>query len=446
MWTTPLVALSLGFFMVVMDATIVNVALPAIAYHLNASISGLQWVVDGYALMFSAALLASGYLGDRYGAKRLFLQGVWGFMITSLLCALSTTIWFLIVARFLQGICAAQMMPNALTLIARIFQNPKAHARALGVWGTVGGIGAAAGPLLGAGLITLLSWRAVFGINVIFGSICAGLSLKSVPDATRRADPKPFDWVGHILSITAICALAFGIIGTGAAYAFSGIVAAFIIFCVSSVGFIAVQKRICHPMLPLQLFKSRHFSAAMIIGFLINLGFYGQLFLLPLYFYKVSDYSILETGFALFPQMCTIAFFAYLAGKWISNWGPRWVILFGLGVGIVGFLSLASMISLSRGYAYLVIPLMLIGLSMAAIMPATTIVMARSVLLKSIQGTASGAFNSSRQIGTLVGVALLGSVLMCTDNFKDGMQIALLVAAIDFLLAFYVAYVIIGGR
>ena len=290
-----LTALCLGFFMVIIDVTIVNIALPSMAKALNGNVSWLQWAVDGYTLTFACLLLSAGNLGDRVGAKISFQCGLILFVLASLGCGLAPSFLVLTIFRLIQGIAGALLVPTALALINASYDNNEERAYAIGIWASVGGIAAAAGPILGGILIAISSWRAVFFVNVPIGLL--GLLLTAMyvtnPSTSHKGS---FDVLGQILGIVSIGALAFGLIEAGRLGFFSTLViSAFALFLLAFILFLIIEKRTTSPMLPLNLFHSRTFSVAITVGMLMTLAYYGELFVLTLYFQQIRGYSAILT-------------------------------------------------------------------------------------------------------------------------------------------------------
>ncbi len=439
----PLIALCFGFFMVIIDATIINVALPVIAQDLHGTIANLQWVVAGYALTFACLLLSAGSLGDQFGAKPTFISGLALFVATSVGCSLAGNFSTLILFRFFQGAAAAMMVPTSLALIHAAYENPKERAKAIGIWAGVGGIAAASGPILGALLATTLGWRGIFLINIPVGIIGIGLTGKYMTPARNKKTMAYFDYWGQILSILSIAALSFGLIEGGSLGWGSGIVlGSLLIFLVLFCAFLLVEHRASSPMLPLNFFKIKTFSAATAVGLILNISFYGELFLLPLYFQQIRDYSILVTGFALLPMTGVVAIASYLSGKVTSHVGAKLPMLVGLTVGAVGFLSLLILNENSPSYWMLILPLAALGFGIAFTMPAATVAVVYSVPATSA-GLASGILNASRQIGSLLGVAIFGA-LVASGQFIQGLHYSLIIASLVFFAGIII--VCIFGR
>ncbi len=429
----PLVALCLGFFIVIMDVTIVNVALPSIAISLHTTISWLQWIVAAYTLSFAGLLLTAGHLGDQYGEKYLFQCGVGLFAMTSLTCGLSTSALWLTIFRLLQGISAAFIVPTSLALINATYTDHQSRAKAIGIWGAIGGIAAATGPVLGAVLTTLFNWRAVFFVNVPISIICILLTIKYT-QVNVRTKKIAFDFTGQLFAIITIAVLAFGLIEAGRlGWLALPVIIALVIFIFASIIFIIIEKNLEQPMLPLTFFKNRYFSFSLLVGLIMNLGFYGELFVLPLYFQHIRDYSVMKTGLALFPLMAMVALSSYLSGKMSSNVEPKWPMLIGLGISTFGFVSLLIITTKAPAYWIFIVPFAMMGFGIAFAMPAATLIIMHAVS-KDKKGIASGAFNASRQIGSLVGVALFGTIITTAASFTIGMQLTLIIAATVFLV------------
>lgn len=430
----PLIALCLGFFMVIIDVTIVNVALPSIAKNLGGGVSWLQWIVDGYTLTFACLLLSAGNLGDQVGAKIAFLWGLALFVATSLGCGLAPSFWLLTFFRLLQGIAAALLVPTSLALINASYENKQDRAKAIGIWGGIGGIAAAAGPILGAILTFWFSWRAVFFVNIPIGLIAFFLTLKYVTNPISHGK-HTYDFSGQILGIISIALLACSLIEAGRLGWFSvPVISGFGIFLLTFVAFLIIEYRTVAPMFPLNLFHSKKFSTAIAVGMILNIGVYGELFVLSLYFQQIRGYTVLITGFAFLPLLGVIAITSYWSGRVASITGPRIPMIIGLAIGAIGFLTML-IVSNHTPYSMLILPLAAIGFGIAFTMPAATIV-AINAAPENRAGIASGALNASRQVGSLIGVAIFGTIINTTAHFILGMHISLVIAGIAFFLGY----------
>ncbi|HVV69250.1 MAG TPA: MFS transporter [Gammaproteobacteria bacterium] len=426
----PLLALCLGFFMVIIDVTIVNVSLPIMQSSLGGNVSWLQWVVDGYTLTFACLLLSAGSLADRLGAKKAFQCGLLLFVLTSIGCALANAFWSLTAFRLLQGIAGAFLVPTSLALINGLYPDKKARAKAIGIWGSMGGIAAASGPILGGILTASFGWRAVFWVNVPIGLLAILLTAKYIVHPPHNPSPiqTKFDFKGQITGIISIAALSFSLIETGnLGWSSSIVLIGFLIFFITFNAFLWIEYHTKFPMLPLGLFKSTEFSIAIVIGMIINFGLYGELFTLPLYFHQMKTYSVLQIGLAILPLTGIVTVASYVSGKVISTEGSKLPMLIGLIIGALGFAALL-ITDKNTAYYWLILPLAAIGFGTAFTMPAATIT-AIQVAPENRAGIASGTFNASRQLGSLLGVALFGTIIASSTHFMTGMHITLIIGS-----------------
>jgi MFS transporter, DHA2 family, methylenomycin A resistance protein len=429
--------------MVIVDATIVNVALPSIGRELGGGVSGLQWVVDAYTVVFAGLLLSAGSLGDRVGARRVFDAGLVLFTAASAACAAAPSVPVLVGARIAQGLGAALLVPSSLALLRAAYTQPRERARAVGAWGAIAGVGAASGPILGGVLVGLISWRAVFVVNIPLGLLGLMLAARHLP---KSGEPTAsgFDLPGQLLGIGALTLLTLGLIeGGDSGWSSPQALIPLVASVPAALGLIAVEARAADPMLPLSLFRSETFSGASFVGLAINLGFYGQLFALSLYFQHVRGYSALETGLALLPEGVFVALSSMLSGRLTGRTGPRLPMLTGLLCGAAGFAGL-MVAGNSTSYAVLVVPLIAAGFGMAFTMPAATAAIIEAAPAERA-GIASGVLNASRQAGGAIGVALLGT-LIAGSHFVPGMHAAMAVSAGSFLLGALVTAVWVERR
>jgi DHA2 family methylenomycin A resistance protein-like MFS transporter len=425
------VAVCLGYFLVILDATAVTVALPVIQGDLGTSVGDLQWVVDGYTLIFAALLLPGGAIGDRLGARRVFLAGLALFAAASLACGLAPGIQFLVAARLAQGLGAALLVPTSLALLRAAYEDAAARARAFGVWGGIAGLAAAGGPVLGGLLSGTVSWRWVFLVNVPVCALGFLLTLRHVP-ATEPRPGRGLDPAAQVVAVVALGAVTYALIEVGhGGFANRWVPAGLAMFAAGAAAFILLERRAREPMLPLGLFSSAHFSAGNAVGLLINFGFYGQLFVMSLYFQQVRGYSPLVAGLAFLPEAGLVSVGSALSGRVTGrSGGPRTAMLTGLVIGGAGLLGLAFA---GRGTAYglLAVPFVATGFGMSFTMPAATTAVVEAAPADRA-GIASGVVNASRQVGSVIGVALLGT-LVAGASFVGGLRIAMIVAAAAFL-------------
>jgi MFS transporter, DHA2 family, methylenomycin A resistance protein len=429
--------------MVIVDATIVNVALPSIGRELGGGVSGLQWVIDAYTVVFAGLLLSAGSLGDRVGARRVFDAGLVLFTVASAACAAAPSVPVLVIARIAQGLGAAMLVPSSLALLRAAYTEPRERARAVGAWGAIAGVGAASGPVLGGVLVGLISWRAVFVVNIPLGILGLALASRHLPKS-GESTANGFDPPGQLLGIASLTLLTLGLIeggeaGWGSARALIPLLAS----VPAAFALIVVEGRVRDPMLPLSLFRSRTFSGASFVGMAINLGFYGQLFALSLYFQHVRGYSALQTGLALLPEGVFVALSSMLSGRLTGRTGPRLPMLAGLVCGAAGFAGL-MLAGSSTSYLVLVVPLIAAGFGMAFTMPAATAAIIEAAPAERA-GIASGVLNASRQAGGAIGVALLGT-LIAGRSFVPGLHGAMAVSAGSFLLGAVVAAIWVERR
>jgi EmrB/QacA subfamily drug resistance transporter len=419
-----LAAAVLGFFVITLDAVVVNVALPSIRRDLGGGITGLQWVVDGYTLMFAALLLSAGALTDRVGARRAFGAGLAVFVVASVACGLAPGLGALVVARFLQGAAAAVMMPSSMALIGQAYPDPVKRARAVAVWAMGGAVASSSGPVVG-GLLTLVSWRSIFFINLPVGAV-ALIRLTRAERSPRR--PAPFDWAGQVTAVLAMGGLTYGAIEAGAAgFTAPRVVIAFAVAVVALVAFVAAQARGAHPMVPLDLFRSRNVLVAVAVGFAFIVGYYGLPFVMSLYLQQLRGQSPFTTGAAFLPMMLIGAILTPFSARIAERLGARVLVTTGLVLMTAGLVIL-GVVPASTPIWTLAVLMILVGVAGPLVMPPVT-----AVLLNSVPGhrtgTASGVFNTSRQVGGALAVAVFGALLANQATFMPGLRTSLLLAA-----------------
>ncbi|HUY47406.1 MAG TPA: MFS transporter [Streptosporangiaceae bacterium] len=419
----PLLAVGLGYFMVILDATAVNLALPALSRDLGGGVTGLQWILDGYTLAFAALLLSAGVAGDRFGPRRVFLTGLAIFTAASAGCALAPGIGALIAIRLIQGSAAALLVPASLSLLQASYPDRAARARAVGLWGGIGGLAAASGPVLGGALTTAGSWRLVFAINIPVGLLAIWITRRRVASPAAARD-RGADPLGQIVAIVALTALTASLIEAGPhGWASWPVLGGLALAAVASAGFVGAQHRAASPMLPLTLLRRPALSAGTAVGLLINLGVYGQLFAFSLYLQQIRGDSPLTAGLALLPEAAAVPVASVLSGRLTGRRGPRVTMITGLSLGAAGLLGL---VIAGRGtpYGLLVLPLLAAGSGMALTMPATTSAVLEAAP-RNRSGAASGLVNTARQAGSAIGVAVAGSLLNGRSGFMPGLHLAL---------------------
>ncbi|WP_240812176.1 MFS transporter [Brevibacterium linens] len=425
-------AVVLGFFIVMLDTTIVNVALPDMAASLNTQVATLQWVVDSYTLVFAALLLTAGAACDRIGARKVYILGLVAFGVLSIACALAPTGPALIIARALQGIGAAAVVPGSLALLATVYPDPAERSKAIGLWGGAGGIASACGPVFGGLLVSAIGWQAVFWVNVPIIAFGCWLTMRSIGasahDRTRRLDP-----AGQVISIAALVAITYSVITSGE-QGWSPVRLGLLLFGVVLVlVFVWVERRHPDPMLPIVLFRKPRFTVAALVGFALNVSFFGQLFVLSLYFQTYRGYDPLIAGLALAPQACSAVIASPLGGRVAARIGPFPTMLIGLLIGTVGFGSLI-VLNATTPYPLIAVLSFIAGFGMAFTMPAATSA-AVAAAPPSHTGVAGGVINAARQTGSIFGIAVLGAMIAGTNGFLPGFHQAVATASAVFAVA-----------
>jgi DHA2 family methylenomycin A resistance protein-like MFS transporter len=402
-------AASFGFALVQLDVTIVNVALPHIAGALRAGVAGLQWVVDAYALSFAVLLLSMGYFGDRWGARRVYLGGMALFALASVFCGSAGNSAMLVAGRTLQGVGAAAMLPCSLALLSHATAHDHAlRARAVGWWTASGAIAIAAGPIIGGLLLSLTSWRSIFFVNVPVCALGAWLTWR-VPETERKPHDGRFDLPGQALAMLALTGLIMTVIeAKPLGWTHPLVLACAGVTTITAPWFVWVESRSLAPMLPLRFFKSPGFSMAVAYGVVVNLTYYGIVFLLSLYLQRVHGYGALRTGLAYLPLTATFFGVNVFSGWLVGRIGARPPMVLGALIDAAGF-GLLSLLGAGSSYWLMLPAFALLPSGMGLGVPAMTTTVL-SAVEKQASGTASGVLNAARQAAGAVGVALFGSL------------------------------------
>jgi len=398
----------LSLLVVGMDVTIVNVALPAVQREFHARVSGLQWLMDAYTLAVASLLILGGSTADRLGRRRIFQAGMALFTFGSLLCSLAPSINWLIAFRALQGVGASMLNPVAMSIITNTFQEPKARARAIGVWGAVAGLAFAIGPLLGGALTQFVGWRSIFWINLPIGIAAMVLAARFVPES-KAAKPRAVDPVGQFLVFAGLVSVTYAIIeGPHVGWNSGWIVGAFAVSMLAVVGLVVYERRCREPLLDLRFFRSLPFSSATVIAVCAFSAFGAFLLLNALYLQQVRGFSPLVTGLCTLPLALMTIFCAPLSGRLVGAHGTRPSLL------IAGAATLISSVMLTRLSADTPILLLLltyvvygVGFSMVNIPITHTAV---SGMPKSQAGVAAAIASTSRQVGAGLGIAVAGTI------------------------------------
>lgn len=421
-----LAATSLGFAIVQLDVSVVNVAIRPIGAALGGDVSALQWVVNAYTVAFAALILSAGALGDRIGAKRVFIAGFSVFTLASAVCGLAPTLGVLIGARAIQGAGAALLVPCSLTLLNHTYPEPAERSRAIGRWAVGASAALSAGPLVGGVLTATLGWRAIFFINAPIGLIGILLTARFATETSRSTD-RGIDLWGQLTAILCLTLLAAATIrGGSAGFGSVAVLAGYAAAAIAGVAFLAVEARRARPMLPLRLFRCEAFGANTAIGLLVNVAFYGLIFVFSLFFQRGEDFSALQAGLAFAPMTLAIMAANAVAGRLEQRLGTRAVIAGGALLMAGGAVALEG-IGPHSPFAALVAQLIAIGFGLGLIVPVMTASLLGSVD-RSRSGIAAGTLNTARQTGSVIGVALFGS-LIAGGRLVDGLHIALIIAA-----------------
>ncbi|MET7745534.1 MFS transporter [Streptomyces sp. NPDC005385] len=428
-----LLAVCAGYFMVILDVTIINVAVPVVGRELSASLTEIQWITDGYTLAFAGLLLTGGALGDRLGNRRIFCAGVVVFTAASAGCGVAQHTGTLVAARLLEGVGAALIVPGSLALLQQAYPSPAERSRAFGLWGAMAGIAASAGPLLGGLLVTTVGWRWVFFINLPVGCACLLLTLRHVAPSPRHIG-RSLDWPAQGAIFATVALLTTVLNEAGRRGWADPLILVGAGLCVLAAALFVLREHLARtPVLPLRLLRSRALSGAAVIGLLFNFAFYGMIFTASLYFQQHRGLSALRTGLALFPAVAMTMFASVLSGHLARRTGHRPLVVSGMLLAAAGLAGWAAAGS-DPGYPLLVAPMMAAGFGTSfALTGSTTTVMTAAP--EGFSGTASALFNTTRQVGSAAGVALGGSLLAATVDFTSGLRTSMAVGALAYLAA-----------
>ena len=406
-WLT-LFAMCFALFMIMIDNTVVNVALPTIQHDLHASPANLEWTVNAYVLSFAALILFGGKLGDRFGRKRMFIVGLFLFTVFSAACALATSDTTLIAARALQGTGAALMNPLSLSILVNAFPRKQVPV-AIGIWAGISGLGIAIGPVVGGLLVEDYGWASVFWLNVPIGVIAAVVCVLAVEESSDPTATR-LDGLGTALITAGLFCLTFGLIKTNEHSWTSPFIAAFLVAAVGLIGgWIAWERRVEQPMVPLAFFRIRQFTVANIVGVLVGVALFGSLYFVTLYFQNVRGYSAIDAGLRLMPLTLLILVCAPIAGRMNQKVGPRPLMSLGMLLTSIGMVGIAR-VDLTTSYNAIWPFFSLIGAGISLTMPSLAGA-AMSAVDPRKSGVASGVVNSARQVGGAVGIAVMGSVV-----------------------------------
>ncbi|WP_020100323.1 DHA2 family efflux MFS transporter permease subunit [Mycobacterium sp. 360MFTsu5.1] len=430
-----LAATVLGSGMAQLDATVVNVALPAIGQDLNAEVGGLQLVVSAYSVTLAALILLSGSLGDRLGRKRVFVVGVAWFTVASAICAVAPNAEMLIAARALQGIGGALLTPGSLAIIQSVFM-PTDRAKAIGAWSALGGVAAAIGPLLGGYLVQAINWRAIFLINVPLGCLVAWLALRHVPESRDPSTAGRLDYAGATAATAGLAGTTYAVVeGPNRGWDSPVVLAAGVLGVIAMVAFVLIERRTANPMLPLAIFSSRQFTSANAVTFVVYTALGGVFFLLVVVLQTGLGYSPVAAGAAALPVTAIMLALSSASGALAQRIGPRLPLTIGPLVIAAGMV-LMTRIGPGASYSTVVLPAVVVfGLGLAAtVAPVTAAALAAAD--ERHAGVASGVNNAVARTAGLLAVALLPPLSGLTgDAFRSpaaitaGFHTAMLISA-----------------
>jgi EmrB/QacA subfamily drug resistance transporter len=408
-----LVVLTTGFFMILLDTTIVNVAIPSMSAGLNTTLDQILWVLNAYILVYAVLLITAGRLGDLFGQRTLFAIGLFVFTLASALCGLSQNVGELIAARILQGVGGALLTPQTLSIITSLFP-PERRGAAFGVWGGVAGLATLAGPTVGGAIITYINWRWIFFINVPIGIGALIATFLIIPDL-RPGRHHGWDIVGVILTTAGLFAIVFGLIEgqrySWGNYAYGVTIPEIIAAGVALIVLFVVWERYqAEPLLPLSLFGNRNFAVANWIAAAISFGMLSLFLPITIYLQSVRGFSALTAGLTLAPMSVTSMIFAPFAGRMADRFGGKYILTAGITLFTIGFATFTFVAGPDSNWLTFLLPAIIAGAGMGMTFAPMTTVAMRDISPR-IAGAASGVLNTTRQLGAAIGSAVVGALL-----------------------------------
>ncbi|HEU4392997.1 MAG TPA: MFS transporter [Solirubrobacterales bacterium] len=453
-WT--LGAMCFALFMIMLDNTVVNVALPSIQRDLDASISGLEWTINGYTLSFAVLLATGGRLGDIFGRRRMFLFGVVIFALSSATAGFAPDATALVLSRVVQGVGAALMMPATLSIITDAFPAAE-RGKAMGMWAGVSALALAVGPVLGGFLTEHVSWRAIFYLNipVAIGAVTAALF--AVRESRDTSVGREVDFAGVAVLTATLTALVLALVeGNAWGWGSPGIVALLAGAAIGAVAFVAIELRVRVPMVEFRFFSDRNFVGAVVVALIVSFAMLGVFFFLALYMQNILRYSPLEAGVRFLPSTLMIVTVAPVAGRLSDRIGPRWLIAGGLAIVAASLFSFSG-IAVDSTYLDLLPGFMLLGIGIAMTMSPMTSAAMNAVPVQKA-GIASGVLSMFRMVGGSLGIAVTGAIFQGSvgasnfesaspQDFVDALGVAMTVSALVALAgAFFAAAAIRAKR
>ncbi len=405
-WT--LAAMCFALFMIMLDNTVVNVALPSIQDDLGASLSGLEWTVNAYTLTFAVLLVTGGRLGDIFGRRRMFLFGVVVFSLSSAAIGLAPDQAWLVAGRAVQGVGAAFMMPATLSIITNAFP-PEERGKAIGTWAGVSALALAIGPVVGGALAEYVSWRAIFFLNLPVAAGAVAVTLFATRESRDETTEHHVDLPGIFALSTGLTALVLALVeGNAWGWGSPEILALFTVAAVGLVGFAVLESRVREPMVDFSFFRSRTFLGANAVAFIVTFSMLATFFFIALYMQNILGYSAVEAGVRFLPSTVMIVLIAPLAGRLADRVGPRPLMVTGLSLTTIALL-LQTRIDVDTGYGLLLPAFIILGIGIALVMSPMSTAAMNSVAAEKA-GVASGILSMSRMVGGTFGVAAIGAL------------------------------------
>jgi MFS transporter, DHA2 family, methylenomycin A resistance protein len=434
-WT--LLASSFGLAMALVDVTVVNVAVSAIQAGLNTGVRGLSWVIDGYTLAFASLLLLAGGLGDRLGAKRIFVIGLGLFTIASALCGAAPGLATLVLARILQGVGAALFMPSSLAILRQAYPKAQDRARAIGVWSALTAVAAASGPLVGGLLVASFGWRSIFLVNLPLGVVAVAMAIHFVRPSPRAVAGKGLDLFAQMTATASLALFTWALIERPVRGWTSPIILSAIVLSLAGLrAFVLLERRSANPILPLRLFDNRTFSSTASAALLYAGAFFGSVLALSLYFQQFRGASPAVAGLQLTAITLSFGVTSVVTGQLAARYGTRAPILYGLAA-LSASASWLAVVPSHAPYPLLAPALVLMGVGAGLVAPSMNAAILASVPA-SLSGIGAGVLNASRQVGTALGVAIFASFFH-GDGTATGVRLSMFSAAATYLGALALA-------
>ncbi|WP_459503324.1 MFS transporter [Bacillus sp. C1] len=432
-----LLALAMGFIMATLDVTVVNVAIADIQTSFHIGLSSATWIVDGYILSFASFLLIGGSLANRFGAKHMYIIGLVCFVLASLFCSIASSGNSLVIARILQGVGAALFMPSSLSLLAASYHNERQRAKMFGIWSAIVSVASGIGPFIGGVLVNSFGWRSIFIINLPIGII--GIFMAYYIISTPPRQQIKLNLLGHGLGVVTLASLAFSLIeGPSSGWSSPQILGGFLFTIVTAILFIIAERNAKQPIIPFSLFHNQQFSSANVVGFLINFSLFGGIFMFSLFLQYARGASPFLAGLELLPMMAVFVIGNLLFAKLTSRFGSKLPLLISLLVASFGSFFLL-LISPNMPYSLLAIIYATVNLCIGVAVPAMTTTVMQAAGREN--GNIAGAtLNVNRQVGALVGVAIMGGILSEASSWYNGAIYSFLTMGLSYLTASFLVW------